>query len=337
MSVGIITFHSANNYGAVLQCYALSEVLKRSGYEGVSLIDLPIRDVSRGWRSTLRAKLLDNSFSDFRRDHLPAVVDRSVKKSIYVFGSDQVWNPQITKNNTPLFFGAWADEAVPKVAYAASFGLASWEFPVFTGMAQELLDTYQAVGVRESSGVDICREEFSVEAEKVVDPTLLLTDYSPVFKRRKASESLACYIFGKNEGNLKELKVIASSRGLKPVLLNDFRWRRGVKSVPFPTVSNWLSYVESSKMVLTDSFHCMVFSIIFRKDFIAIPAIPERAGRMLSLLEDLGLESRFFSDISEVNSSGVLENPVDFDEVHHRLEALRGKSLSFLEGALAGA
>ena len=87
-------------------------------------------------------------------------------------------------------------------------------------------------------------------------------------------------------------------------------------------------------MILTDSFHCMVFSIIFKKDFIAIPAIPERAGRMLSLLSDLDLESRFFNDITEAKKSDVIAQPIDYDAVHNKLNALRKSSLSFLHRSL---
>jgi len=334
MNIGIVTFYSANNYGAVLQCYALAETLKSLGSNSVSIIDLPLHTKPNSWRSALRNKVLSQSFSAFRSDFLPVVVAKEEKKSLYVFGSDQVWNPQITKNNTGLFWGDWVDSSIPKISYAASFGLSSWNFPEYTGLAKKQLKTYKAVGVRESTGVDICKGEFSIDAEQVIDPTLLLTDYRVVFKKRAPEKNLVCYIFGKNEKNLEELKLLAFKVDLKPVLLNDLRWRKGIKSVPFPTVSTWLSYLESGQMILTDSFHCMVFSIIFRKDFIAIPAIPERAGRMLSLLSGLGLESRFFNNISEARKSDVITQSIDYELVHSKLNALRKLSLDFLQRSL---
>jgi len=334
MSVGIVTFHSANNYGAVLQCYALAETLKSLGSNSVSIIDLPLHTKPNSWRSALRNKVLSQSFAAFRSDFLPVIVAKEEKQSLYVFGSDQIWNPQITKNNTGLFWGEWVNSSTPKISYAASFGLSSWNFPEYTVLAKKQLKTYKAVGVRESIGVDICKGEFSIDAEQVMDPTLLLTDYSAVFKKRAPEKNLVCYVFGKNEKNIEELKLVASKANLKPVLLNDFRWRKGIKSVPFPTVSAWLSYLESGQMILTDSFHCMVFSIIFKKDFIAIPAIPERAGRMLSLLSDLGLESRFFNDISEARKSDVITQSIDYELVHSKLNVLRKSSLDFLQRSL---
>ena len=204
MNVGIVTFHSANNYGAVLQCYALASTLKSVDSVDVNIIDLPLHGKSNSWRSTLRNKILSQSFSTFRREFLPSVVGRSSKQSLYIFGSDQVWNPQITKAHTDLFFGSWVDSSIPKISYAASFGLSSWKFPEHKGLAKKLLKTYKAVGVRESSGVDICKDEFSVIAEQVIDPTLLLTDYDSVFKKRAQGKNLVCYIFGKNDENLAD-------------------------------------------------------------------------------------------------------------------------------------
>lgn len=335
MSVGIVTFHSANNYGAVLQCYALSEVLKELGCQTVELIDLPLHAKPKNWRSRLRSKVSGYSFSGFRRNFLPDVVSRDKKKSLYVFGSDQIWNPQITKSNAPLFFGSWVDEVAPKVSYAASFGLSMWNFPEYSNLVKELLKSFHSIAVRESSGVDICKDIFSIEASKVVDPTLLLTDYNAVFKQRKPSNTLACYIFSKSEKNLEGIVKLGAQKKLKPVLLNDFRLRKGIKSIPFPTVSKWLSHIESSEVVLTDSFHCMVFSIVFKKDFIAIPAIPERAGRMLSLLQDLGLESRFFNSIDEIDTSDEVNNKVDYKIVHNKLKTLREDSILFLKNVLS--
>jgi hypothetical protein len=336
MNIGIITFHSANNYGAVLQCYALAETLKALGSHSVSLIDLPLHGKSTSWRSGLRNKVLTQAFSAFRFDFLPVVVAKEVKQSLYVFGSDQIWNPQITKDYTDLFFGEWVTPSIPKISYAASFGLSSWQFEEHTLSAKKWLSSYHSVGIRESSGVDICKDVFAVDATKVLDPTLLLADYEAVFKKRKPSSSLVCYIFGKNEKNIDELRDIAKKKKLKPVLLNDLRCRKGIKSVPFPTVSTWLSYLESSQMVLTDSFHCMVFSIIFKKNFIAIPAIPERAGRMLSLLSDIGLESRFFNNISEAGQSDVINQSIDYGVVNSKLIKLREESLMFLKNSLSG-
>ncbi len=333
MNVGIITFHSANNYGAVLQCYALSSVLKELGHE-IALIDLPLHEKPVGVRPWLRTKIRSKAFSSFRSDYLPVVTAPLYIKDAYIFGSDQIWNLQITKNNYNLFFGSWVNSGIAKISYAASFGLSTWNYPEHTNSISKELRSFSAIGVREASAVGICSTEFKVDSVKVLDPTLLLENYENVFEKRKHTKSLACYIFAKNEEKINHIKAIGGKYNLKPILLNDFRLRRGVKSVPFPSISTWLSYLDSSQLILTDSFHCMVFAIIFKKNFIAIPAIPERAGRMLSLLKDLGLESRFFHDIADVQSSNIISDDINYSDVDEKLSSLRERSLAFLKCSL---
>ncbi len=333
MKAGIITFHSADNYGAVLQCYALTKTLRKLGCT-VELIDLPLHEKSNRIRPLLRGKFISVAFAHFRKNFLPITTRRSSEQDIYVFGSDQIWNPQITKSNFDLFFGSWVNNNVPKIAYAASFGLSAWDYPLYTSAVKKQLKSFKTIGVRESTGVDICEKVFNVKCEKVLDPTLLIKDYDNIFEKRKTSDFLVCYIFDKGELKMKQIRNIGMKCNLKPVILNDFRVRHKIKSVPFPSVSKWLSYIESSEFVLTDSFHCMVFAIIFKKNFIAIPAQPERAGRMLSLLKDLGLESRFFQDINDVHISNTIFEDIDYLKVDEKLERLRSDSLVFLKNSV---
>jgi hypothetical protein len=333
MKIGIITFHEANNYGAVLQCYALAETLKSLNHQ-VELADLPLHCKASNLRARLRNKVLSSSFSHFKSAFLPVVSKDNNQNDCLVFGSDQVWNPQITKDNYHLYFGSWVKPEALKIAYAASFGLSTWDFPQYTETVKQELNKFNAVGVRESAGVTMCSDIFNVHSEQVVDPTLLLTDYRQVFSKRKKTNSLVCYIFGKDQEKLQKIRQIGSKCNLKPILLNDMRFRKGIKSVPFPKVATWLSYIEASEFVLTDSFHCMVFSILFNKKFIAIPAIPERAGRMKSLLSDLGLASRFFNTIDESYQSDIILEDIDYEKVNERVKSLRGQSLDFLKTAL---
>ena len=333
MKIGIVTFHDANNYGAVLQCHALAQTLESFGHS-VHLADLPLHNKANNFRARLRNKVLSRAFSHFRTYFLPPIAVDNTNNDAYVFGSDQVWNPQITKKNYHLYFGTWVQPQSMKIAYAASFGLSTWDFPQYNDVVKTQLETYKAIGVRESSGVEICKDTFGVQSQQVVDPTLLLTDYSHLFTKRKKINALVCYVFGKDQDKMEHIRNIGNKCNLKPVLLNDMRFRKGIKSVPFPTVATWLSYIESSEFVITDSFHCMVFSILFKKNFVAIPAIPERAGRMKSLLNELGLSSRFFNSIKDAFESEIILEDIDYVEVEEKIIKLRKDSLTFLKNAL---
>jgi hypothetical protein len=330
-TIGIITFHSANNYGAVLQCYALSKVLISWGYE-VKVVDLPLHNKPKPIRSSIRQWMVSLGFFKFRKHRLPVNIEKSEECDLYIFGSDQIWNIDITKENYKLYFGNWIKN-YPKIAYAASFGVSKWKHTTYDKEIKKLLLEFSSIGVRENSGAKICKEIFGINSYQVVDPTILLTNYKNIFKQIKQSKSLICYIFEK-ENKINAIKSIGNKIGFKTVILNDFRKRKGIKSVPFPSVSKWLSYINSGGLILTDSFHCMVFAILFNKNFIAIPAKLDRIDRMLSLLKELGLESRFFYNTDEIVNSKVLDENIDYEKVNDRLDSLREDSLNFLKVSL---
>jgi len=335
MKAGIVTFHTANNYGAVLQCYALSEVLKMNGLD-VGLVELPLHGRPETLRGKIRDYLSSRAFKKFRKTRLPPVVDYIDLNGPCFFGSDQVWNLDITREYYDLYMGANTPPGLKKIAYAASFGGATWSHHSKTERCSMLLSQFYRLGIREASGVEICKTIFRVEATQVLDPTLLLTDYSQLFKKKQLKQTMACYIYVKDSDAITKLRSIAQKRSISPVLLNDFRFRPGIRSVPFPTVSEWLSRIEASNLVVTDSFHCMVFAILFQKDFIVVPAIRSRVDRMVSLLTELNLRHRFFDSLELALNSDVLEQTIDYNPVLSKLEALREKSIDFIKHSLEG-
>ena len=336
MKVGIVTFYTANNYGAVLQCYALASFLKSENYD-VHLANIVLPEKATSLRAKLRNKLIYMlAFQEFRDNYLPSVCSDLSSLDTFVFGSDQIWNLDITKESYESFMGASLTKDKNKVAYAASFGVSEWKFSDKTDRAKRLLNDFSAMGIREGSGVEICRDVFELKSTQVVDPTLLIDkkSYSKIFTPRNLNNRMVCYVFNKGKKQINNLRTIGSDLSLKPVVLNDVRIRRGIDSVPYPSVSKWLSYIEAADFVVTDSFHCMVFSILFEKEFIAIPAIKARAGRMTSLLKTLGLEGRFFDSLDDALKFGRFRNKIDYSAVNDRIDKMRRSSQQFLTGAL---
>ena len=331
--VGIVTFNTANNYGAVLQCYALSEVLKAFELD-ISIVYRPLEKKSLNFRSKIRSYVMGYSFKAFNKEYLPSLcADKDTLDSI-VFGSDQIWNLDITGAYWKYFFGHDISSDINKVSYAASIGTSKWTHPNNTAEVRVLLSDFKAISVRETSGQLICKDNFSLNVDQVLDPTLLLNSYVNISGMDTSTKNIVLYSFIKDATVISELRKIAVDLELQPVILNDFRFRNGIKSVPFPSVERWLNYLKNSSFVITDSFHGMVFSIIFRKQFVSFPALPERAGRMTSLLKQLGLEDRFFDNICDVHKSRVFTNKIDFVEVHSKISKLRSESLIFLKSSL---
>lgn len=336
MKIGIVTFFTANNYGALLQCHALYSYLKSFGHE-VILLDTELPNKNKTFRSKVRHAFFNSvAFKAFRKDHLPVVYPKNTKVDIVIFGSDQVWNLDITKEFYLQYFGSFLSHEIRRVAYAASFGVNSWTHQDKLQSVKNEIAKFSSFGIREGSGVEICKEHFEVNATKVLDPTLLLTaeKYKHLYKPRANKNQLVSYIFNKDSKKIADVKKLASKLVLPTLLLSDVRIRKGVLSVPYPSVANWLSYLAAAEFVVTDSFHCMVFAIINRKNFIAIPAIQARAGRMTSLLADLGLTDRFFDNLDAAIASTTITRPIDYELVNQKLARLQYDSQQFLISSL---
>lgn len=336
MKIGIVTFFKANNYGALLQCYALSEFLKKNDHK-VYLVKTDLPEKNQTLRAKIRHYFYNKiAFENFRNGYLPSIIQSTSELDVIVFGSDQIWNLDITKTHYASYFGDYVSTNAVKIAYAASFGINVWIHSDKTRHVKAMLNEFSSIGVRESEGIAICKDQFNVNAQQVLDPTLLIdkTLYDRLYEPIIRPNYIACYIFHKDTNKINLSADIARKLNCDLCLLSDMRYRKNVHSIPYPSVSRWLSFIRSSNFVITDSFHCMVFAIIFNKDFIAIPAIASRAGRMTSLLKKLSLEQRFFPDIDSALSSNELTKPIDYMSVNYKLEELKLNSHDFLVSAI---
>lgn len=341
MKINILTFHYANNYGAVLQCYALSKAIEQMGYSVELLNLIPNKSEKISLKSKLRIYLLNRKFDSFRKNELPKQTEvfsnlEQLNSSYpsadyYVVGSDQVWNPQITKDNSLAYFFSFLKNE-RRIAYAASFGVEEWNWEV--AEVKGLLNKFSAIGIRETQGVELCSKVFNINSEKVVDPTLILNSYQDLLKGEKPLDvELATFKFQKGVDWYLFINNFSSMHKLDLVHINDYKLLKKGKSFNFCSVSKWLNILASSKFIVTDSFHCMVFAIIFKKQFIALPAHKGRTSRMKSLLSDLGLLERFFETYEEVDNK-IASEKIDYSSVDKKLTKLKSHSIEFLSRSL---
>lgn len=255
-----------------------------------------------------------------------------------VVGSDQVWRMryQPTHAVADYFLGFCRDETVRKVSYAASFGVGKWEYPKHTQIARALLAQFDAISLREDSGVEIVRAEFGRDdGVHVLDPTLLL---DPAFYERIAAPAAA-----KTGGVLLEYVLdpapqLAAFSAELTGRLGPGHVRRSLvldaEDRPMD-VPNWLRAFMDADFVVTDSFHGTVFSIIFRKNFLTVVNRDRGADRFTSLLSLLGLQDRLIGEDDWDQALDRAKSPIDHDGVAARLEALRARSSRILADALA--
>lgn len=362
--VGIVTLPLRLNYGGILQAYALQTVLERLGNE-VDVIQPRHRNYSvpKGVKAPIvycrRAFFKLFGLSDtpvFAEKQLneqwpviTAHTQQFIRKYIHVkevlsyddlnskdydmlvVGSDQVWRPLYS--NLCQCYLQFADGwKVKRIAYAASFGTDEKEYTEEQiEKCGYLLGKFDAVSVREDSGIGLCKDYFGISAQHVLDPTLLLdkADYIELVGKSGIGHSggdLFAYILDSSDEKKSLVDRIATERHLTPFSVkakNDYKYAPLEDRIQ-PPVEQWLSGFMDAEMVVTDSFHGCAFSILFNKPFIAVGNSDRGLVRFTSLLESFGLNDRL--NAYDFNSMGE----IDWERVNEKLLDLRKKSQDFL-------
>lgn len=380
MKIGILTQPLHNNYGGLLQNYALQQVLKGMGHE-VETLDWNPGDVEpvKEWlwrRKTWLMHLIDKSVEPLRYkitkrefSFISQHNNRFIKKyfsvasvkaksnkgfgviakrehiNAFVVGSDQVWRPSYNPLLDSMFLKFAEAMDVKRIAYAASFGTSAWEFtPEQTEECARLAKQFDLITVREKSGVALCREHLGVEATHVLDPTMLLNreDYEKVViteNEPKSAGTLFHYILDPSEEKRGLIERLAAEKGLKPFTVmpkcqaeNRTKWdvKHRIEDCVFPSVTSWLRGFMDAEMVVVDSFHGAVFSIIFNKPFWVIGNKKRGNARFESLLGMFELEDRMIEPGKEQNWNA----PIDWKRVNEFREKEKARCIELLKTVL---
>lgn len=370
--VGILSCYGwlvkTGNYGTLLQNYALQQTVMSLGYDSVWVAVAPEKKsifekvlyfllrpykIINGFVQVLK-KQKDNgidigqkiNFHDFLTQYVPhtsyaplstLLNNENVKSlSAWIVGSDNVW----TAPGDTYFLG-FVPDSLPKIAYAAS---APWGNLVsdWSEKASRSLKRMNAISVREKDGVKFVTEA-GAEASVVLDPTLLLLaeDYEKVMSPRPVSDTFvfAYFVNPQHADDLRLQEIYNYAKEIESeVKVSAIQGAE--KSVPEEylvtlTPSEWLRHIRDAECVVTNSFHGMVFSIIFKKPFVIVMqkgATSNGNSRFFSLLSQLGLESRICLDDTTLES--IMSSPMDWAKCDSALTALRCFSLDFLSKSL---
>lgn len=346
MKVGILTLPYEPNYGWAVQLWALYHTIEKLGYEPVVL--------DRRWNSTQSGMLFNikrqiyykgfcGRFSRFLKNEIPNITseirdsqtltDISKYLDAVVVGSDQVWRIENTRGaNLNFFLDFLPDDSVKRIAYAASFGKETWQGTTEeTEKVKQLLSKFDTITVREESGVSLCRDCFNVEAINVIDPTMLLSvdEYYKIFATPQKKPQLTTYILDSTTEKLNTINNFSEKNHLKVVSLYPKK-----KVTYYHSVYFWLESIRDAEYVIVDSFHGMVFSIIFHKNFVVMANSKRGLTRFISILSQLGLEDRITIDFSYDSISSILSKTIDYNKVEEKLNMMRTFSLNILKGSL---
>jgi hypothetical protein len=361
MDVGIVTLWSVNNFGGVLQAYAMQTALEQLGHRAF-VVPVTYDLKKTEWRKALErpAKfafdaLKAKSFKAFRNGHLkagdmtPCTLQecflRGVQADALVCGSDQIWNPGVCSQADlrRFFFLNFGAPSIRRVSYAASWGTDALDPAVKTEVAS-CLKRLQAVSVREKSGVTLAAE-LGCSAAWLPDPTLLLEPAAWEALAEKAEHPprpntlFQCeYRWTPCVPFAPVVRQLRDKLGLRPVIPFSRHLIRDAAYTRCMTPPEWVNGIKCASFVVTNSFHGTIFSIIFRRPFIAIPLAGKYAAmnaRIYSLAERLGLENRLLTVADPAQINRLSEAPIDWDEVAMRLMRWRAEAKAFLLSALS--
>ncbi len=357
MRVAIVTFPLVNNYGGIIQAYALMELIKELGHQPILVNLQPERKIkalskyfihryllffsknSRSYPKLVRDSKLNNFIMNYmvpktieiRNSHELRMHFQKVHYDACIVGSDQVFASMGFTNFINDFSLGFVPDYTLKLSYAASFGGSGFRGDKTTiPYHAENLKKFDAISVREKSAVNICKELFEVDSLHVLDPTMMMNKsfYIRSLGLEHLSnqrEELFAYVLDSSDVKRKLLSEYAFRRSISLNLLND-----GNKSGRVISMESWLESILNAKHVITDSFHGCVFCIIFNKPFHCFVNEQRGADRFYSLLGLFGLETR----IIKGDTDSIVDADIDWSFVNERLSVMRKVSEEFLINGL---
>jgi hypothetical protein len=376
MKIGILTQPLLYNYGGLLQAFALSEQLKLLGHEPIIINrhrNRPMWVRQKGYalknkilqnRAVLRLllnkyqrRIITEETEDFKKEYISnrtglITRDRDMSRlnqmgfEAYIVGSDQCWRPRYSPNIKNYFLDFASEQKdIKRIAYAASFGVDEWEFnDTDTAVCRDLLSHFDAVSVREETGVDLVSTYLArQDAIHLIDPTMLLTTekYQDIINHEntvKPGGNLFHYVLDKTGYKDRFIHDVASKMGLteydsmpkKRLGLADVT-NSNAKDFAFISPAQWLRGIQEAAFVITDSFHGTIFSILFNVPFVTI-ANPERGlARFSSLLKMFHLEDRLLTEPSWNAMESASFGNIDWNDVNTILFRERSKAVDFLQ------
>ena len=343
IKVGIYTFIAANNYGAVLQAFALKQYLcdqgcdaycmdYRPGYLADKYVPFSLCRLNQKGsfiRNLLKEILLyrglkrkNELFENFRKKNLNLSLDNERNFDYYIVGSDQVWNYEITQGDS-VFLGDIPNARNNIITYAASMekGMA----PEYCGDFRNRLKNFFAISVREESLKNKLKVDFDQQSTLVVDPTFLLSakdwhrfgipysgyDQNYVFM----------YGFGFTEKEMNAVRIFADKKGLSLIVATSgVKYKKHYKNDISP--EQFVYLIEHAAYVVTNSFHGTAYSVIFEKNYLQLPKKGQkRSIRVENLLKLLGVKAESENICDGVNMDSFISLTFANQKLHDAIES----------------
>ncbi len=354
--IGILTYHRAINYGALLQVYALQHIIQKLSAECI-IIDYRNNKLENRHKKMslsnckclkdyirffLIGKAHNKKFDKFRefskkhlriskpcynKDNLETISSEFDK---IICGSDQVWNHNINDFDKAYYLD-FINSSSKKYAFSASFGYKKIK-DEYKSEYKNLLNDYNMISVREKHAANIIEELIGTRPEVVLDPTMLIkkdewiklaNDY------KYSSKYILIYAYsGTHIMNLA--KNIAKKTGFKIVMIkNHYLPRLNIKYEKTVGPRDFLGIFKNAEYILTNSFHGTIFSINLNKEFFTelLPEPSNVNSRLEHVMELFGLKNRLITN----NNPEIINIKINYENLNKKLDKERNKSINFLQ------
>ena len=330
--IGMMTFLHNDNYGSILQAWALQQTLLDAGYDAVHIDYAPCKQeklrnlllsgnspklIIEGMHKKNAAGKMHGGFDEFRRTHIrttapcrdhAALAKAAEDFDVLVCGSDQIWSP-VWLN--PAYFLNFTDK--PKVSYAPSLGVKELPNRYKQRKIARLVKKFSAVSVREKEGAALIEKLTGLEPVLLPDPVMLVPkgDWQAVMAMNVPQEKyILCYFIGDNPSYWESVRAIAER---EQCTVRVIPRTEGARNAGYPLEEEvppqrWLGLINGAAHVVTDSFHGATFSAILNKRCSIVRRYrdddPEsKNSRIDQLLRNLGVSDLTNADWDTVNAN----------------------------------
>lgn len=361
--IGLMTWFTYDNYGSLLQCKAMLEIIKILGYDSElvnyeprtpyksnrTVLEFGNQIIKKGYKKIFvrkKKKIFQSKKMAIFRDELEKSKEVNTKSELFILndvydafvcGSDQIWAPTAYDEN---YFLSFVRDNNKKIAYAPSIGLPVIENNFIKEHMKNLISQFQFLSTREDQGAKLIYQLTGRDAKVVLDPTLLLTkqEWEPNIAGISHKDYILTYFLGENKKHRKICKEIAKKLNKKLLIIPsnpcDYEDKDCIHDDIGP--KEFLGLIDHSYMVLTDSFHGTIFSLNFKKPVIPFKRFKDdnmsQNSRIYNILNSLNLNNLLFED--DIDKSIECALSVDYKEVDRLLNSLRKSSIEYLKNSL---
>ncbi|MBQ9246271.1 glycosyltransferase [bacterium] len=319
------------NYGAILTCYALQELIKSYGlFPKIFNAKETVRNNRSRFLIDFQEKYLDVT----QKYNVKEAKELSKNVKGIIIGSDQVLRLEYIDRYKNLYLLNFADLNCKKIALSASFGLDKQTFLKDKYSTKEnveimknALKSFDYVSTREISGKQIFKDIIGMDSDFILDPVFLIdkNKYEYIAKQSDidTKDKIVTYVLDSNEEYKKLYEYLGNQYNAEIYNLN----------IDKNSVEDWLKAIKDCKLFIADSFHGVCFALIFNKPFICIQNKQRGNARFETLIELFDIKENFVLDINDVYKNNIKFIP-DYNKINNKITIEKERCLNIIKKIL---